>query len=109
MAIAPMWQADVHRAHVAQVTFEMFGQRAAAAAAAEQALSSRAATLQALREHGETFAAFLEQLTPETLAETVSFPPPVQPSQKTRFEMLLGAKEHEMHHRAQLMVYQPRT
>ena len=23
---------------------------------------------------------------------------------KTRFEMLIGAKEHEMHHRAQLMV-----
>ena len=26
------------------------------------------------------------------------------PAQKTRFEMLLGTKEHEMHHRAQLMV-----
>ena len=38
------------------------------------------------------------------LAERVSFPPPVQPSTKTRFEMLLGAKEHEMHHRGKLMV-----
>ena len=35
---------------------------------------------------------------------TVSFPPPIQPSPKTRFEMLLGVKEHEMHHRAQLML-----
>ena len=25
---------------------------------------------------------------------------------KTRFEMLLGVKEHEMHHRAQLMTMQ---
>ena len=25
---------------------------------------------------------------------------------KTRFEMLLGTKEHEMHHRAQLMLYE---
>jgi uncharacterized damage-inducible protein DinB len=25
-------------------------------------------------------------------------------SQKSRFESLLGAKEHEMHHRAQLML-----
>jgi uncharacterized damage-inducible protein DinB len=30
----------------------------------------------------------------------------MQPPTKTRFEMLLGAKEHEMHHRAQLMVLQ---
>jgi uncharacterized damage-inducible protein DinB len=43
-------------------------------------------------------------MTPEQLAETVSFPPPVQPSSRTRFEMLLGVKEHEMHHRAKLMV-----
>ncbi len=26
------------------------------------------------------------------------------PASKTRFEMLLGVKEHEMHHRAQLML-----
>ena len=42
----------------------------------------------------------------EQLAEFVSFPPPVQPPRKTRFEMLLGVKEHEMHHRAKLMVSQ---
>jgi uncharacterized damage-inducible protein DinB len=30
----------------------------------------------------------------------------VEPSEKTRFEMLLGAKEHEMHHRAKLMLIQ---
>jgi uncharacterized damage-inducible protein DinB len=26
------------------------------------------------------------------------------PASKTRFEMLMGVKEHEMHHRAQLML-----
>ncbi len=36
----------------------------------------------------------------------MSFPPPIQPSQRTRFEMLLAVKEHEMHHRAQLMLIQ---
>ena len=30
--------------------------------------------------------------------------PGVQPPFKSRFEMLLGAKEHEMHHRGQLML-----
>jgi uncharacterized damage-inducible protein DinB len=38
------------------------------------------------------------------LAERVVFTPPSQASDKTRFEMLLGVKEHEMHHRAQLML-----
>ena len=36
----------------------------------------------------------------------MSFPPPVQPPVKSRFEMLLGPKEHEMHHRGQLMLVQ---
>jgi len=33
----------------------------------------------------------------------VHYPAGMQPPEKTRFEMLLAAKEHEMHHRAQLM------
>ena len=33
-------------------------------------------------------------------------PPGATPATKSRFEMLLGAKEHEMHHRAQLMTMQ---
>ena len=32
--------------------------------------------------------------------------PPLQPATKSRFEMLLGPKEHEMHHRGQLMLVQ---
>jgi uncharacterized damage-inducible protein DinB len=32
--------------------------------------------------------------------------PGMQPPAKSRFEMLLGAKEHEMHHRGQLMLMQ---
>ena len=33
-------------------------------------------------------------------------PAGAQPPTKTRFEMLMSAKEHEMHHRGQLMVSQ---
>jgi len=40
----------------------------------------------------------------EFLAEHVHFPAPMQPPSKSRFEMLLGVKEHEMHHRGQLML-----
>src|SRR5207244_617360 len=60
-----------------------------------------------LKSEGDTFAAFLESLPESFLAETVSMSPNVPgPASKSRFEMLLGPKEHEMHHRAQLMTMQ---
>jgi uncharacterized damage-inducible protein DinB len=34
----------------------------------------------------------------------VAFPAGMTPTSKTRFEMILGVKEHEMHHRGQLML-----
>ena len=59
-----------------------------------------------LNAEGEKFASFLEGLPESFLAEQVTMPPQMQPPTKSRFEMLLGAKEHEMHHRAQLMTLQ---
>ncbi|MEO8132137.1 MAG: DinB family protein [Bryobacteraceae bacterium] len=53
---------------------------------------------------GDQFAGWLESLTDEVLGEIVSFSPEMTPPSKSRFEMLLGVKEHEMHHRAQLMM-----
>jgi uncharacterized damage-inducible protein DinB len=70
------------------------------------ALRTKAEIIRALTENGEQFAAFVEKLDEGTLSETVTFPPPVQPAAKSRFEMLLGPKEHEMHHRGQLMLIQ---
>jgi biotin operon repressor len=61
-----------------------------------------AGILAELRTEGDRFAAWLEALTPEFLA--VSVTEPDGKTSKSRFERLLGAKEHEMHHRAQLML-----
>jgi uncharacterized damage-inducible protein DinB len=55
-----------------------------------------------LKTEGEQFAAWLETLTPEDLAVAVLEPD--GKTAKTRFERLLAAKEHEMHHRGQLML-----
>ena len=63
---------------------------------------SKAEIVELLRTEGEQFAAWLETLTPEFLAEMVTEGD--GKTQKSRFEQLLGAKEHEMHHRAQLML-----
>src|SRR5215471_5249374 len=58
--------------------------------------------LEFLRSEGEKFASWMETLTPEFLAGTVTEPD--GKTAKTRFERFLSAKEHEMHHRAQLML-----
>jgi len=63
---------------------------------------SKSEILALLRNEGEQFASWLDTLTPEFLAETVTEPD--GKSVKVRFERILGAKEHEMHHRAQLML-----
>jgi uncharacterized damage-inducible protein DinB len=106
VALNPMWQMDVHGNRIPQIEFERFQRGLAEAAAREQLLHTKDQIIAALKTEGEAFAAFLDSLSDDVLGERVSFPPPVQPASRTRFEMLLSAKEHEMHHRAQLMVYQ---
>jgi uncharacterized damage-inducible protein DinB len=60
-----------------------------------------------LKTEGDRFADFLESLPESFLGETVTMSPNAPgPRTKSRFEMLLSAKEHEMHHRAQLMTMQ---
>src|SRR5258706_14914879 len=72
-------------------------------AAVEETGYSKAQIIALLRGGGDDVADWLAGLTEEFLAEEVGFPQGMTPPSKTRFEMLLGMKEHEMHHRAQLM------
>ena len=57
-----------------------------------------------LREEGEKFAGWVDGLSDDFLSQRIAMPPGMQPASKTRFEMILGVKEHEMHHRGQLML-----
>jgi uncharacterized damage-inducible protein DinB len=63
---------------------------------------TKAEIVELLRVQGDDFANWMETLTPEFLAEMVTEPD--GKSAKSRFERLLSAKEHEMHHRGQLML-----
>lgn len=73
-------------------------------AAEEQARRSKAQIIALLRDDGERWAKWMEGLSDDFLAERVKLPPGMTPPSKTRFEMLLGIKEHKMHHRGQLML-----
>jgi len=104
LAISTLWPIRVHGQRISEVKFEMFGEVMAASAAAEAKLHTKADILMALHDNGEEFAGFVEGLSDAALAETVSFPAATNQPPKTRFEMLLSPKEHEMHHRGQLML-----
>ena len=83
--------------------FPAFMQRVGAE---EQKSRSKAEIIDLLTREGEAWASWLEGLSEAFLAEEVRSSPGMQPPSKTRFEMLLSPKEHEMHHRGQLMLMQ---
>jgi uncharacterized damage-inducible protein DinB len=69
---------------------------------AERAPRTKTEIIELLKTEGEQFAEWMGSLSPGFLAET--FTDPTGQAPRTRFESLLGAKEHEMHHRGQLML-----
>jgi uncharacterized damage-inducible protein DinB len=102
LALTPGWQEELHGQRVTTLEGYDFASRIMKAQAEEQMPRSKAQIIELLQQTGDRFAQFLESLSESTLAEMVTmrsgFPP------KSRFEMLLSSKEHEMHHRGQLML-----
>jgi uncharacterized damage-inducible protein DinB len=70
--------------------------------AEESKPKSKAEIIATLKDEGEKFATWLQSLSREFLDET--YTDPTGKHVRTRMEHLLGAKEHEMHHRGQLML-----
>ena len=104
LAVSPRFQFHVHRNRITdlrQVNFPALFQELTAE---EQKPRSKDELIALLRTSGDEVAQYLEGLTDDVLAERVSNPPGAEPASRTRFEMLLGSKEHEMHHRGQLML-----
>jgi uncharacterized damage-inducible protein DinB len=106
IALGPGFQHHVHGNKVSDLKQVNFPQLMQGVMAEEAKPRNKAETIAFLKAEGDKFAAFLESLPESFLAEPVAMPPGAQPPTKSRFEMLLSAKEHEMHHRAQLMTMQ---
>ena len=72
--------------------------------AEEKTPRTKAEIIALLQSSGEQWAGWLENQSDEFLAEAVAMPPQAPQASRTRFDMILSVKEHEMHHRAQLML-----
>jgi uncharacterized damage-inducible protein DinB len=106
IAVAPRFQLHVHRNRIGDFQTLNFLELIGPMAAEETKPRTKAEVLALLKTEGELFASYVDGVTEGFLAEVVKMPAGAQPPTKTRFEMLMSAKEHEMHHRGQLMVVQ---
>ena len=101
LATSPYWANQCHFIEKrSSVAMEDFVKWMGEAGTKAKAMAAKAAILEALKTDGESFAKGIESMTDAQLGERVALPM----GDKTRFEMLLGVKEHEMHHRAQLFL-----
>ena len=102
IAVSPSWQQELHSQRVGTLGGFDFPGRFMKDKAEEQVPRTKAETIDMLQRSGEAFASFLDGLSEDALGESVSMPG--GQSTKSRLEMLLSVKEHEMHHRGQLML-----
>ena len=106
MAMSPRFYHYVHSNKITDMRSVNFQEVFGPMMAEESKPRTKAEIVEMLKRDGEQFAAFLEGLTENDLGERVTMSPQGGGGSKTRFEMLLSPKEHEMHHRAQLMTIQ---
>jgi len=102
VAVSSAWQQELHSQRVVSLEGYDFAGRFMKDKAEEQVPRTKAQIIEMLQRTGEAFASFLDALSESALSEMVSMPASQPP--KSRFEMLLSVKEHEMHHRGQLML-----
>lgn len=105
IAVAPRIEYQIHAVEQRTTVegFDFFG-FVPGLHAEEKKPRSKAQILDLLRQEGERWFRWVEGLSEDFLADRVTMPSAIAPASKSRFEMLLGAKEHEMHHRGQLML-----
>lgn len=104
VAIAPgLWKA-MHGTRSTDLTgFDFFG-TGGKMRQEESIPRTKAQIVDLLAREGEDYATFLDGFSDADLATMVLSNSAAGPIHKSRLESLLGAKEHEMHHRAQLML-----
>jgi uncharacterized damage-inducible protein DinB len=105
IALAPTFQRTIHaeqkRSSLEGFDFPALMKRMSAE---EKAPRTKVQVIELLTKDGEAWAKWMEGLDDEFLGEVVTMPAGGTPPTRTRFDMILSVKEHEMHHRGQLML-----
>jgi uncharacterized damage-inducible protein DinB len=105
IALGPRFQQQIHQVE-RRTTLEGFNFPAFFQQVGEEEGKprSKADIIEMLTRDGAAWASWIDGVSEAFLAERVAMAPGMMPSSKSRFELLLSTKEHEMHHRGQLML-----
>jgi uncharacterized damage-inducible protein DinB len=105
IALAPTFQYRIHGIEK-RTTLEGFNFPALMqeVMAEEAKPRTKAQVLDLLRKEGEKWATFVEGLADDFLGNVLTMPSGGAPPTRIRFDMIASVKEHEMHHRGQLML-----
>ena len=106
IAMGPAFQSYIQQNHIDDLKNVNFPELMQKVGSEEAKRRSKAEIVALLKEEGEKFAKYLERLDESFLSQQVTMRGGAGSTTKSRFEMLLSPKEHEMHHRGQLMVFQ---
>jgi uncharacterized damage-inducible protein DinB len=104
LALATRFQIELHgskRLTLEGFDFMKFFQELSAEEAKPR---TKAEVVELLKTEGEKWASFVEGVDEESLPQVITMPPGGTPPQRSRIDMMLAVKEHEMHHRGQLML-----
>jgi uncharacterized damage-inducible protein DinB len=104
IALATRFQIELHgsnRLSLEGFDFMKFFQELSAEEAKPR---TKAEVIELLKTEGEKWAAFVDGFPEESLSQVITMPPGGSPPQRGRMDMMLAVKEHEMHHRGQLML-----
>jgi uncharacterized damage-inducible protein DinB len=106
LGVSTGFQSHVHGNKISDMKTVNFMELFQKFTAEEAKPRTKAELIAFLKTEGDKFASYLESLPESFFAEQVTMPPGAPQATKSRFEMLMSAKEHEMHHRGQLMTIQ---
>jgi uncharacterized damage-inducible protein DinB len=105
IALAITFQYQVHaEQHLTTLEGYDFPALMARMIAEEKKPRTKDETIALLKSSGEKWSNWVAGLSDDFLAERVQMRAGMVPPSKTRFEMIISVKEHEMHHRGQLML-----
>jgi uncharacterized damage-inducible protein DinB len=104
IALSSGFQHHIHSNKISDLKMVNFPELMQKFGAEEAKPRNKAEIIALLEADADKFASFLESLSESFLAEQVRMPAGAEPATRSRFEMLLSPKEHEMHHRGQLML-----
>jgi uncharacterized damage-inducible protein DinB len=104
IAYAPEFAFCIHGEKVTDMTKVNFPEIFQKITTEESKVRSKAEIIALLETQGNRYATFVEGLPDSFLDEVMTMPPGGSPATRSRFDVLLAPKEHEMHHRGQLML-----